>query len=215
LGFSVVQGARREAQNGPHLGPRAAGPPFAGGLEKQGAMMTERRDTLDLLANYAAWHRDQRNIVTHTVGVPMIVFGLGVLLARPHFAVAGWDFTAAAFGWAFATLWYLSRRGEIGLRLLTCLSVGAVLALGHGAADSAGWLGWGAGAFAVGWMIQLLGHYYEGKRPAFAEDIANLLVAPMFVTAELVFMTGKKPQLAREIERRAGPTYLRDLAHPA
>lgn len=177
--------------------------------------MTERRHTLDLLAHYAACHRDQRNIVTHTVGVPMIVFGLGVLLARPHFQIAGWDVTAAAFGWAFAALWYLSRRGEIGLRLLTCMSVGTVLALGHGAADSAGWLAWGVGTVVIGWSLQLLGHYYEGKRPAFADDVANLLVGPLFVTAEAIFMMGKKPQLAHEIERRAGPTYLRDLAHPA
>ena len=40
------------------------------------------RNATDLLAQYAEYHRDRRNIVSHFVGVPMIVFGVGVLLAR-------------------------------------------------------------------------------------------------------------------------------------
>ncbi len=179
--------------------------------------MTERRTTLDLLTRYAAYHRDQRNIVTHTMGVPMIVFGAGVLLARPHFEVAGWDFTAAALAAVLAVAWYLSRRGELRLRLTTSLALGAVVALGHSVADGSGatsWLAWGVGSFGIGWAAQFLGHYYEGRRPAFASDLASLLTGPMFVTAELMFMLGWKPLLLREIERRAGPSYLRDLAHP-
>ncbi len=31
---------------------------------------------LDQLANYAAYHRDRRNIATHLIGVPMIVFAV-------------------------------------------------------------------------------------------------------------------------------------------
>ena len=41
------------------------------------------RTATELLAQYAAYHRDRRNIVSHFVGVPMIVFSMGVLLARP------------------------------------------------------------------------------------------------------------------------------------
>ena len=77
------------------------------------------------------------------------------------------------------------------------------------------WLSWGLGFFIVGWIIQFIGHYYEGKKPAFADDLVGLLVGPMFVTAELLFALGMARPLAREIERRAGPTVLRDLAHPA
>jgi uncharacterized membrane protein YGL010W len=178
--------------------------------------MTERRTTLELLTQYAAYHRDQRNIVTHFIGVPMIVFGVGVLLARPHIEVAGWELTAAAMAWVLSALWYLSRRGAPGLSVATSLSVGALVALAHGVSggSTANWLVWGVGSFVVGWVIQFLGHYYEGKKPAFADDVIGLLVGPMFVTAEAMFMLGWNPKLLREIERRVGPTYLRDLAHP-
>jgi uncharacterized membrane protein YGL010W len=37
----------------------------------------------DQLANYAAYHRDRRNIATHFVGIPMIVVAVATLLARP------------------------------------------------------------------------------------------------------------------------------------
>ena len=38
---------------------------------------------IDHLAQYAAYHRDPRNIHTHFVGVPMIMFAVVVLLSRP------------------------------------------------------------------------------------------------------------------------------------
>ena len=43
---------------------------------------------LDQLSKYAQYHRDRRNIATHLVGVPMIVFAVIVLLSRPSFEVS-------------------------------------------------------------------------------------------------------------------------------
>ena len=37
----------------------------------------------DQLANYAAYHRDTRNILTHLFGIPMIVLAVAVLLSPP------------------------------------------------------------------------------------------------------------------------------------
>jgi uncharacterized membrane protein YGL010W len=38
---------------------------------------------LDQLSRYAAYHRDRRNVLTHFVGIPMIVLGVAILLAGP------------------------------------------------------------------------------------------------------------------------------------
>ena len=38
-----------------------------------------RRDATALMVMYARYHRDRRNIATHFVGVPMIVFAVQVL----------------------------------------------------------------------------------------------------------------------------------------
>jgi uncharacterized membrane protein YGL010W len=88
------------------------------------------------------------------------------------------------------------------------------MVLAHSAADSSlvMQLAWGLGGFVIGWIIQFVGHWYEGRKPAFIDDLIGLLVGPMFVVAELMFMLGWNRPLLEEIERRVGPTSLRDLA---
>ena len=170
----------------------------------------------ELMVKYAAYHRDRRNIATHFVGVPMLVFAVGALLARPSIDIAGWPVTPAAVAWGLTTLWYLSR-GDLALGLATSL-VNLLLilaALPLGQLDTAAWLGWSLGLFVVGWAIQFVGHYYEGKKPAFADDIRGLLVGPMFVVGEALFTLGWGKPLLAEIDSRAGPTNLRDLHAPA
>jgi uncharacterized membrane protein YGL010W len=117
--------------------------------------------------------------------------------------------------WTLATLWYLSR-GHLLLGLAVSSANALLFGLAHlaSAGTVAHWLSWGLGFFVVGWIIQFIGHYYEGKKPAFADDLVGLLVGPMFVTAELLFTLGLARPLQQEVERRAGPTVLRDLAHP-
>ena len=179
--------------------------------------MSAQRSTLDLLAQYASYHRDRRNILTHFVGVPMIVFGVGVLLARLHLSLPGLDLTAGWVAFCLAAAWYLSRRGPLSLGFAVTAATGVLIALAHTVSGGsvASWLSWGLGMFAIGWVIQFVGHYYEGRKPAFVDDIVGLLVGPMFVTAEAMFMLGWNKPLLAEIERRAGPTHIRDLAHPA
>ena len=170
----------------------------------------------ELMVKYAAYHRDRRNIATHFVGIPMLVFAVGALLARPTVELAGWPVTPAALLWALTTLWYLTR-GDLALGLATSLVnlvlILAALPLGHLATPA--WLGWSLGLFVVGWAIQFLGHYSEGRKPAFADDLRGLLVGPMFVGGEAMFSVGWGKALLAEIDSRAGPTHLRDLHAPA
>jgi len=179
-------------------------------------MASPFRPAFELLAQYAEYHRDRRNIVTHFVGVPMIVFAVGVLLARPVFVLGGLALSPAWLVFALVAAWYLTR-GELALGVAVSAGVGVLIALGqpvaHGA--TAAWLAWGVGFFVVGWIIQLVGHYYEGRKPAFADDLVGLLVGPMFVAMELLALAGFFRPLVARIEARVGPTILRDLAHPA
>lgn len=172
---------------------------------------TPSRSAVDLLVQYAGYHRDKRNIATHFVGIPMIVFALGVLLAPAN--VAG--ISLAWLAWALATGWYLTR-GELLLGVATSVVNGVLIGLAQplAALGTVNWLVWGIGAFVLGWIVQFIGHYYEGRRPAFVDDLLGLLVGPMFVVGEWLFALGLRRELLAEIERRAGPTHLRDLAMP-
>lgn len=173
------------------------------------------RDTTTLLVQYARYHRDPRNIATHLVGIPLIVLGIGVLLARPAIPLSPgsmWVLTPGWALWAAAALWYLTR----GVWLVT-LSVivvnGLLMLLAHWVAKEAGpnGLAWGAALFAGGWLIQFIGHYYEGRKPAFMDDLIGLLVGPMFVCAEVLFALRLCRNLRATIEAEAGPVQLRDL----
>ena len=174
------------------------------------------RVATDLLTGYARYHRDQRNILSHFVGVPMIVFAIGVLLARPAFNLGGLGLSPAWIVFAATAAWYLTR-GNLALGLAVSAGVGVLLLAAHQVAygSTAAWLAWGVGVFVVGWVIQFVGHWYEGRKPAFVDDVTGLLVGPMFVTAEALFMLGWNKPLLAEIERRAGPTVLRDMARIA
>jgi uncharacterized membrane protein YGL010W len=173
------------------------------------------RHATDLLVQYARYHRDRRNIATHFVGIPLIVFAVGVLLARARFAPGGVSLSAAIVVAALVTVWYLTR-GRPGLGLATSGATWALVLLAHPltTGSTASWLGWGLGLFVLGWVIQFIGHYYEGRKPAFVDDLVGLLVGPMFVVAEALFALGWGHDLRQEIERQAGPTHLRDLKQP-
>jgi len=175
------------------------------------------RTSTELLARYAAYHRDRRNIISHFVGVPLIVFAVGVLLARPVLAAGnGVALTPAWILFVVAAAWYLTR-GSAVLGVAVSAVVGVLLWLGQRAADGSVpvWLGWGLGCFTIGCVIQFIGHWYEGRKPAFVDDLVGLLVGPMFVVAEAMFMLGWNKPLQEAIEQRVGPTTMRDMARIA
>jgi uncharacterized membrane protein YGL010W len=173
------------------------------------------RKATELMVQYAAYHRDRRNITTHFVGIPLIVFGIAVLLARPSLMVGGVALTPAWLLWGAGALWYLSRGNLVLGGWVTALTA-LLFLMAHQAAGGsvASWLTWGLGTFVFGWILQFIGHYYEGRKPAFVDDMSGLMVGPMFVTGEFLFALGLCRPLLEEIERKVGPTTLRNLAHP-
>jgi uncharacterized membrane protein YGL010W len=160
---------------------------------------------VDQLAKYATYHRDRRNIVTHLVGIPMIVVSIAVLLSRPGMDVAGVLLTPALALTAATVLYYflLDLRYGLVMAVLMALSLWAGYALAS--QSTAVWLGTGIGMFVVGWIFQLVGHVYEGKKPAFVDDLTGLIIGPLFVVAEVGFAIGLRADVEHQIEDRAGP----------
>lgn len=154
------------------------------------------------LAQYAAYHRDRRNVATHMVGIPLIVLGVEVLLSRPQFTIMGVQLSPVDFAIVAVCCFYftLDRRLACGMAVL--LAAGAVIGGKIAEAETALWLGWGLGLFVVGWLFQFLGHVWEGRKPAFLDDLRGLVIGPLFVLAEAVFHFGRRLELRRRIEER-------------
>jgi uncharacterized membrane protein YGL010W len=101
------------------------------------------------LSSYAAYHRDRRNIATHFVGVPMIVFGVFAFMARPSMAVGGFPLSPAVLVLVLGGAFYLALDVRFGLAMLgvtiPAFAFGTWLAM-----QSTGqWLGGAAGLFGV------------------------------------------------------------------
>jgi uncharacterized membrane protein YGL010W len=160
---------------------------------------------LDQLSNYADYHRSERNITTHLIGVPMIVLALMVLLSRPTWVVNDLALSPAVFIVVVLLLYYLRLHIAMGLIMAALLVSGLFLSAWVATLDDAIWLAAGVGGFLLGWVIQFVGHYFEGRKPAFFDDVMGLAIGPLFVVAEVLFKLGLFSELAQEVETRSGP----------
>ena len=152
---------------------------------------------------YAAYHQDARNKATHFVGVPMIIFGLFIALGWARIELGGITLTAAMLLAAVVLVWYFLLDVPLALAMLVTNAVLLYLAdlvsqqtIGIGAA-------WFLVFFGGGWMIQLIGHVYEGRKPALADNFLQIFVAPIFLAAEVFFALGYKPALHAAVQKRA------------
>ena len=155
------------------------------------------------MSTYAAYHQDARNKATHFIGVPLIVLSLFIPLAWLRLDIGGVAISAAMLFAAAVIVYYLLLDVPLGLAMLVVFALLAwagerIAMLGA----VAGW-SWFAVLFVGGWILQLVGHVYEGRRPALADNLFQIFVAPIFLAAEAFFALGYKPGLQEAVQRRA------------
>lgn len=137
----------------------------------------------DEFAEYSSFHRTRGNQATHCFGIPMIIVGLFGLLARGVL----WESAPEALLrldlggvlWAVSTVIYLKLDWRLGgpfsLVTLGLYFVGRALPLPVQ-----------LGLFAVGWVLQLVGHHvFEKKKPAFLDNFLHLLIGPLWIFAKI------------------------------
>ncbi|HEU4351591.1 MAG TPA: Mpo1-like protein [Burkholderiales bacterium] len=152
---------------------------------------------------YAAYHQDARNRATHFIGVPAIMLSLFIPLAWIRLEIGGVTLTAAMLFAAVVMVYYFLLDVPLALGML---AVSAVLVfIGQKIADQGtlhGWLWFGV-LFIGGWILQLVGHVFEGRKPALADNLFQIFVAPIFLAAEVFFALGYKPGLHAAMQERA------------
>lgn len=158
---------------------------------------------LDQMAMYSSYHRSRWNQRLHYVGVPAITLALLQLMAMVTFArVGSYPVSlATAFAAAVMAYWVILDRRVGAITLITYLPLVFLAAWLAEFDTTTRWAVFGA-LFAGGWIFQLVGHHIEGRRPALLENLAQALIAPVFLTAELWFGAGRFSELGATIEKR-------------
>ncbi len=161
---------------------------------------------VEQLAMYAAYHRDARNQATHHVGVPLIVYALLVAASQLHLgSVPGLGGPMALSLGTFLVIllvaFYLSNVVLIGLS--AAVIYGVLYALAETVGQGPDVWGTFAISFVGGWIIQFIGHAFEGRRPALFTNLTQVFIAPAFLIAEILFALGLERALKDEIMARA------------
>jgi uncharacterized membrane protein YGL010W len=161
---------------------------------------------------YAAYHNDETNKAIHYLFVPLIVWSsMGLLIQLGTWEMGGLGFTVA-HGVALLLLGYYLRLDlGFGVAMAVLFTFLLVTALQVSDASRGPILGLpGAAAvwfflaiFVMSWAAQLVGHrFFEGRKPALADDLFQVFVAPVFVMAEWGFALGLRKELRAEVHRR-------------
>jgi uncharacterized membrane protein YGL010W len=124
-----------------------------------------------LIEQYAESHQHPVNEGIHCICVPAIVWALLGLLWSLHPIVA-----VAASVLVLAYYFTLSKSLFFGMLLMILVMLGGLFVL------PSNWvLPLSILVFVIAWVGQFIGHYIEGKKPSFLDDIRFLLIGPLFV----------------------------------
>jgi len=153
------------------------------------------------MAVYAAYHpRFVRNRLTHFIGVPAIVFAILIPMCwgsdrrrvtLAHVFLVPFSRTTSC---STVRLAIVDRHRDLGALLCRESSppVPVLPRDGSGPASSSP----AAGSF------QLVGHSVEGRKPALADNLFQIFIAPIFLVAELFFALGLKREVREKVEAR-------------
>jgi uncharacterized membrane protein YGL010W len=160
---------------------------------------------VEQLAMYAAYHRDGRNQATHHIGVPLIVYSLLLAASQVHVgSLPGLGGVSLGSLILVALIvFYLSNVLVIGL--IAALIYGVLYALAEMVGRNQSTTVWAIFGicFVGGWIIQFVGHYFEGRRPALFSNATQVFMAPPFLIAEMLFALGQQQSLEREVQQRS------------
>jgi len=140
-----------------------------------------------MLNFYAQHHQRVITKITHFIGVPLVFLAIQIFMF--HLSSA-WIVLIILFLYYLFLDMRLALITGIFLFLLTDLAQKITLYQSSSASIRIAVI-----LFVTGWAIQFIGHYYEGKAPAFFKNIFQMLIAPIFLSAELCLILGHRRDL--------------------
>jgi len=132
-----------------------------------------------LLESYEKNHQNPINEAIHIIAIPLIMFSiLGMTAAFDIFL------EYILVGIVFFYYLKLSKTAALLMLVWLLIYLGLVVLLKPYIIEISILL------FAFGWILQFLGHFIEGKRPSFFEDLRYFLIGPLFIVQKVISKFG-------------------------
>jgi len=154
------------------------------------------------LSTYKSVHLNKTNLKTHFVGVPLIVWAIMVWMSLAALPLTdSFNVTLAMVAFFLTLVYYFLLNFSLGIGQLVFLAPTLYSAHLVSQMPNAGWIA--AAAFIIGWLFQFVGHYYEKAKPAFVDDLNQLLIGPLFLMSELFIGLGALKSLDKIVTKKA------------
>jgi uncharacterized membrane protein YGL010W len=155
------------------------------------------------LAEYADYHRDERNCLMHIVGNPILFLAAVLPLSLLSIPLFGMHTSVAALLVIPALILWISWDVGLGLAIVAA-AIPLLLAAGTIANNVSVAAVWIITVFltVVGWGLQIVGHQiYEKRRPALLDNPIHMLISPMYLFAKLFVALGFRHDLAALLQK--------------
>ena len=152
---------------------------------------------------YLRYHRNRWNKLTHFAGVPIIIFALFIPMGWLRLPIGNFEVTGAQLFALVVLIYYFLLDIPLALAMAAFISL---LLYGAGQLSLLPWkIGglWFLATFIGGWILQLIGHVFEGRKPALVDNFFQIFIAPLFLMAEVFFALGYKKDVHKKMEELA------------
>jgi uncharacterized membrane protein YGL010W len=155
------------------------------------------------LAEYANYHRDQRNCLMHIVGNPVLFVAAVLPLSLLSVTVFGVQTSAAVLLVIPALILWISWDVGLGLGIVAAaiplLFIATIIA--NHVSVAAVWM-ITALLTVIGWALQIAGHqFFERRQPALLDNPIHMLISPMYLLAKLFVALGFRRDLAALLQK--------------
>lgn len=158
------------------------------------------KNAVEQLGMYQSYHYDARNCATHFIGIPLIIFGILVLLNRIELMGS---MQLGTFAIMATLIYYFRLDWALGAAMTVAFCLIQYFAIQTAALPQKEWLTYGLGAFIIGWVFQAIGHVFEKRKPAFSDNLMQLLIGPLFLMFEIFSALNLKPEMHQAVMQHA------------
>ena len=155
------------------------------------------------LAEYANYHRDQRNCLMHIIGNHILFVAAVLPLTLLSATVFGVQTSAAVLLVIPALILWISWDVGLGLGIVVAaipLLFIATIVANH-VSVAAVWM-ITALLTVIGWALQIAGHqFFERRQPALLDNPIHMLISPMYLFAKLFVALGFRRDLAALLQK--------------